>query len=146
MMTFNARALVPTIADFRDEVLANRATCQTAFATALHDTLAAKLDSAVAALHQEAETEMRLAAGKGTEDGDFLYEIYHTCTTFEHLWMERGPISILDEIYEDVVVEGETCRIGLDYTVIPTEQLGDLDGILDRIRRETGIEFIAARV
>jgi hypothetical protein len=146
MMTFNARALVPTIAAFRDEVLANRAACTTAFAAALHDTLAAKLDRAVAALHEEAGTEMRLAAGKGTEDGDFLYEIYHTCTTFEHLWMESGPISILDESYEDVVAEGETCRVGLDYTVIPTERLGDLGGILDRIRRETGIEFIAARV
>ena len=146
MMTFNARALVPTIAAFRDEVLASRAACAAAFATTLHDTLAAKLNKAVAALHEEAGTEMRLAAGKGTEDGDFLYEIYHTCTTFEHLWMESGPISILDEIYEDVVAEGETCRVGLDYTVIPTEQLGDLGGILDRIRRETGIEFIAARV
>ncbi|HAU78242.1 MAG TPA: hypothetical protein DCW88_22840 [Agrobacterium sp.] len=145
-MTFNARTLVPTIAAFRDEVLANRATCRTAFATALHDTLAAKLDKAVTALHEEAETEKRLAAGKGTEDGDFLYEIYHTCTTFEHLWMESGPISILDEIYEDVVAEGETCRVGLDYTVVPTEHLGNLGEILDRIRRETGIEFIAARV
>ena len=146
MMTFNARTLVPTIAAFRDEVLADRAACRTAFATPLHDTLAAKLDKAVAALHEEIETEMRLAAGKGTEDGDFLYEIYHTCTTFEHLWMESGPISILDEIYEDVVAEGETCRVGLDYTVVPTEQLGDLGEILDRIRGETGIEFIAARV
>lgn len=146
MMTFNARALVPTIAGFHDEVLANRAACKSAFATALHDTLAAKLNKAVAALQEEAETEMRLAAGKGTEDGDFLYEIYHTCTTFEHLWMESGPISILDEIYEDVVAEGETCRVVLDYTIIPTEQLGDLGGILDRIRRETCIEFIAARV
>ncbi|WLE00836.1 hypothetical protein PX860_27830 (plasmid) [Agrobacterium leguminum] len=146
MMTFNARALVPTIAAFRDEVLANRAECQTAFATALHDTLAAKLDKAIAGLHEEAETEMRLAAGRGTEDGDFQYEIYHTCTTFEHLWMESGPISILDEIYQDVAAEGETCRVGLDYTVVPTEQLGSLGEILDRIRRETGIEFIAARV
>lgn len=146
MMTFNARALVPTIAAFRDQVLANRATCQTAFATALHDTLGAKLNETIAALLKEAETEKRLAAGKGTEDGDFLYEIYHTCTTFEHLWMESGPISLLDEIYEDVVVEGETCRVGLDYTVIPAEQLGDLGEILGRIRRETGIEFIAARV
>jgi len=145
-MTFNARALVPTITGFRDEVLANRAACQTAFTTALHDKLAAKLNKAVAALHEEAETEMRLAAGKGTEDGDFLYEVYHTCTTFEHLWMESGPISILDEIFEDVVADGETCRVGLDYTVIPSEHLGDLGGILDRIRRETGIEFIAARV
>lgn len=146
MMTFNARKLVPTIAGFRDDVLANRAVCKTAFATALHDTLAAKLNKAVAALHEETETEMRLAAGKGTEDGDFLYEIYHSCTAFEHLWMESGPISILDEIYEIVGFEEESCRIGLDYTVIPTEQLGDLGEILDRIRRETGIEFIAARV
>ena len=146
MMTFNARALVPTIATFRDEVLADRAACKTAFATALHDKLAATLDKAIAALHKEAQTEMRLAAGKGTEDGDFLYEIYHTCTAFEHLWMESGPISILDEIYEDVVAEGETCRVGLDYTVVPTQQLGNLGEILDRIRRETGIEFIAARV
>ncbi|CAK7260945.1 protein of unknown function (plasmid) [Shinella sp. WSC3-e] len=112
----------------------------------MHDTLAAKLNKAVAALHEEAETKMRLAAGKGTEDGDFLYETYHTCPTFEHLWMERGPISILDEIYEEVVFEGEACRIGLDYTVIPSEQLGDLGDILDRIRRQTGIEFVAARV
>lgn len=84
MMTFNARKLVPTIAGFRDDVLANRAACKTAFATALHDTLAAKLNKAVAALHEETETEMRLAAGKGTEDGDFLYEMTTMTMTLEN--------------------------------------------------------------
>ncbi|WP_162764548.1 hypothetical protein [Rhizobium sp. SYY.PMSO] len=108
--------------------------------------LVAKLDRATEALHEEIETEKRLAAGKGTEDGDFLYEIYHTCTTFENRWVESGPISILDEIYEDVVFEGESCRIGLEYTIVPDAELEGLAEILDSIRRETGIEFVAARV
>ncbi len=95
-MTFNAQALVPTIAGFRDEVLANRTACETALGLGLRDALVAKLNEAIDALHEEAETEIRLAARKGTEDGDFLYETYHTCPTFELLWTERGPISILD--------------------------------------------------
>jgi len=146
MNKFNAAALVPTIEAIRGEVLASRAESNSTFSRGLHDALVTKLGMAIEALHDEAETETRLAAGKGTEDGDFLYEIYHTCTTFEHLWMESGPISILDEIYEDVVFERESCRVGLNYTVIPSEQLGDVGKFLDRIRTQTGIEFIAARV
>jgi len=146
MNKFDTAALIPTIAAFRGKVLVNRADANSDFARGLHDTLVAKLDRATEALHEEIETEKQLAAGKGTEDGDFMYEIYHTCTAFEHLWMERGPISILDEIYEDVFFEEESCRIGLNYTIVPSEQLDGLGEILDRIRRETGIEFIAARV
>lgn len=146
MNKFDAAALIPTVAAFRGEVLASRAETDSDFMLGLHDALAEKLDKSIAALQKEAETEKRLAAGKGTEDGDFLYETYHTCTTFEHQWMESGPISILDEIYKDVVFDGETCRVALDYTIIPSKQLGGLGEILDRIRRQTGIEFVAARV
>lgn len=112
MNKFDAAALIPTIAAFRDEVRANRADTNSDFERGLYDALAAKLDKAIDALQEDAETEKRLAAAKGTEDGDFLYAIYHTCTTFEHLWMESGPISILDEIYEDVLFEGEAAGSG----------------------------------
>ncbi len=146
MNKFSATALIPTIAAFRGDVLASRSESSRDFARGLHDALVAKLDSATDALHEAAETEKRLAAGKGTEDGDFLYEIYHTCTTFENRWVESGPISILDEIHEDVVFEGESCRIGLEYTIVPDAELEGLAEILDSIRRETGIEFVGARV
>ena len=90
--------------------------------------------------------EQRLAAEKGTPDGDEWYEIYHICTSFEMRWVERGPISLADQIYEDVVFEGEICRVGLDYTIVPTSELEGLADILDATRQQTGIEFIAARV
>ncbi len=52
-MMFNARALVPTIAAFRDEVLANRAACQIDVALRAHDGLISWLDEITADLHDE---------------------------------------------------------------------------------------------
>ncbi|MBA8907948.1 hypothetical protein [Aminobacter ciceronei] len=62
------------------------------------------------------------------------------------VWVECGPISLLDRIFEDVVFEGETCRVGLEYAIVPAAELEGLADILDTIRRQMGIAFIAARV
>jgi hypothetical protein len=146
MTTFNALELIPAIAAIRGEVLANREACKSDFARSAHDTLVGKLDEITADLHQEVATERRFAAAKGTPDGDFCYETYHICTSFEGRWVESGPISLGDQIYQDVVFEGETCRVGLDYTVVPDSELEGLADILDTIRRATYIEFIVARI
>lgn len=146
MTTFNALDLISTVAAIRGEVLANREACKTDFARRVHDVLVGKLDNVTADLQEEVAMEQRLAAEKGTPDGDEWYEIYHICTSFEMRWVERGPISLADQIYEDVVFEGEICRVGLDYTIVPTSELEGLADILDAARQQTGIEFIAARV
>ncbi|MCD1265442.1 hypothetical protein B5M44_26260 [Shinella sumterensis] len=146
MMTFNARALVPTIAGFHDEILANQAACQTDVALRAHDRLISWLDEITADLHDEIEREQQFAAGKGTPTGDFIYEIYHRCTVFERRWIKEGPVSVLDEIHEDIICEGETCWVGLNYTVVPASELEGLAEIFDAIQSRTGIEFIAARV
>lgn len=145
-MTFNACALVPTIAPFRDEALSNRAACQTDLALRAHDGLISWLDEITADLHDEIEREQQFAAGKGTPTGEFIYDLYHRCTVFEGRWIKEGAVSVLDEIHEDVICEGETCWVGLDYTIVPAAELEGLAEIFNTIRRETGIEFIAARV
>lgn len=145
MITFNALELIPSVATIRGDVLANRDACTTDFARSAHDTLVEKLDQIAADLREEIVTERRLLAELGTPDGDEWYAIYHTCTRFEYRWVESGPISVADPIYEDVVFEGETCRVGLDYTIVADSTLEGLADILDTIRRQTGIEFIAAR-
>jgi hypothetical protein len=146
MTTFNALELIPTVAAIRGDVLANRDGCKTDFARSVHDTLLGKLDDITADLHAEVATEHELAAAKGTPDGDEWHEIYHACTSFEYRWVESGPISLADQIYEDIAFEGETCRVGLDYTLVPDSELEGLAEILDTIRRKTSIELIAARV
>ncbi|RWI57133.1 MAG: hypothetical protein EOR16_16295 [Mesorhizobium sp.] len=146
MNTFNAIDLIPGIAAIRDDVLVNRDACRTGFARNLHDRLVVKLDDITVDLGKEAETEQRLAAERGTIDGDQWYEFYHICTSFERKWVECGPISLLDRIFEDVVFEGETCRVGLEYAHVPAAELEGLADILDTIRRRMGIAFIAARV
>ncbi len=143
---FNAIDFIPTVAAIRGEVLANRDACTTDFARSVHDALAAKLDEITTDLHKEAATERRLAAETGTQDGDEWYETYHICTWFEHRWIDCGPISLADPIYKDVVFEGETCRVGLEYTIVPDSKLEDLAEILDTVRRQIGIRFIVARV
>lgn len=104
------------------------------------------LDEITADVHDEVAREQQFAADKGTPTGDFIYEIYHRCTTFERHWIKEGPVSVLDEIHEDVIDEGETCWVGRDYTVVPASELEGLADIFDTILRRTGIEFIAARV
>lgn len=146
MTTFNALELIPIVAGFRGDVLANRDGCRTHFARSVHDRLVEKLDEITADLYDEAATERRLVAELGTQDGNEWYEFYHTCTTFEMLWVEREPISVADPIYEDIVVEGETCRVGRDYTIAPDSELEGLAEILDTIRRKLHIVFIAARI
>ncbi|WP_313195220.1 hypothetical protein [Shinella zoogloeoides] len=146
MITFNALDLIPTIAAFRGEVVANRAACKSAFALELHDTLLTKLDQVAEALLEEVETEKQFAADKGTWAGDFLYEIYHVCTHFERRWIKSGTISILDEISERVVIEDDAFDVDLDYTIAPAAEQEGLADILDRIRQQTGIRFVAARV
>lgn len=146
MEMFNAFTLIPTIAAFRGEVVANRTASRSDFVCSLHDILVTELDKVTGSLHEEIETEKQFAAGKVTEAGDALYEIYHICTFFEHRWIKDGPISILDEIYVNIVAEGEACRVGMDYTLVPSEELDGLADILDRIRTQTGISFIVARV
>lgn len=146
MTTFNALELIPTIAAFRDDALANRDACKTDFARRAHNTLVAKLDEITADLHEEAATELQLAAAKGTPDGDEWYEIYHACTSSEFRWVECGPISVVDQIHQDIVADGETCRVRLDYTLVPDSELEGLAEIFDTIRRTTYIEFIAARI
>lgn len=145
MTTFNALELIPTVAALRGDVLAHRDACKTDFVRNAHDTLVGKLDQITADLHDEIIMERRLVAELGTQDGDEWYEIYHTCTNFEMRWVERGPISVADPIYEDVVFEGETCRVGLDYTTVPDSELEGLAEILDTIRRQLHIVFVAAR-
>lgn len=125
MITFNALDFIPTVAAIRGDVLANRDLCKSNFARSVHDTLAGKLDEITADLHLEVATEQRLAAEKGTADGDDWYDIYHICTFFEQRWVEGGPISLADPIYEDVIFEGETCRVRLDYTLVPGRNLRD---------------------
>jgi hypothetical protein len=146
MTTFNALELIPTVAAIRGDVLANRDGCKTDFARSVHDTLLGKLDDITADLHAEVATEHELAAAKGTPDGDEWYEIYQACTSFEYRWVESGPISLADQIYEDIAFEGETCRVGLDYTLVPNSELEGLAKILDTIRLRLCIEFIAARI
>lgn len=146
MITFNALTLAPTIATFRAEVVANRSACKSAFARDLHDTLVTKLDQVAEALLEEAETEKQFAADKGTWAGDFLYEIYHVCTHFERRWIKSGSISILDEISERVVIEDDAFDVDLDYTIVPAADQEGLFDILDRLRQQTGIRFVAARV
>jgi hypothetical protein len=60
--------------------------------------------------------------------------------------MESGPISLLDQIHIDVEVDGEACRVTRDNTLVPDTELEGLGEMLDRIRRETSVEFVAARV
>lgn len=146
MNTFNASDLIPAVAAFRNDVLSNREACRTDLARSVHDNLVAKLDEITTDLHSEVETEKRLATAKGTPDGDEWYEFYHICTCFERRWAESGPISVADPIYEHVVCEGESCRVGLEYTIVPASELEGLGDILDAIRRRMRICFIAARV
>lgn len=146
MNTFNAIDLIPAVAAIRGDVLVSRDACRTDFARSLHDRLVVKLDDITIDLGEEAETEQRLVAEKGTIDGDEWYEIYHICTSFEWKWVECGSISLLDQIFEDVVFDGETCRVGLEYTIVPDAELEGLADLLDTIRRRMGIKFIAARV
>jgi hypothetical protein len=145
MSDFNPVELIHIVERIRAKVLLNHASCDTRFVRDLHSTLLEKLDAVVADLRAEMATERELAAGRDTEDGEEWYQIYHICTRFEHLWMESGPISLLDEIHIDVEVDGEACRVKRDYTLVPAAELEGLGEILDRIRRETGVEFVAAR-
>jgi hypothetical protein len=146
MSDFNPVELIHIVERIRAKVLFNRCYCETGFARNLDETLLGKLDQMVAELHAELATERELAANRATEDGEEWYRIYHICTRFEHLWMESGPISLLDQIHLDVEVDGETCRVTRDYTLVPDTELEGLGEMLDRIRRETGVEFVAARV
>lgn len=146
MNTFNALNLIPIVAAFRSDVSASREACKEDFARSLHDTLLRKLDAMTAALHDEVATEERFAADRGTPDGDFLYEIYHVCTTFERQWIKDGPISILDPIYEMVVIEDDCFPFPLKYTEVPAEEMEGLAEIMARIEQETGVRFVAARV
>lgn len=145
MITFNALELIPTVAALRGEVRANREACKTDFARSVHDRLVGKLDEVAAALHEEVAMEQELSGIRGTPDGDAWYEIYHDCTDFEIRWVESGPISVADPIYKDVSFEGETCRVGLDYTIVSDSELEGLAEIFDTIRRKLHIVFIAAR-
>ena len=147
MMTFNALELIRRSATIRGDVLANRDACRTDFARRTHDRLVEKLDQIAADLREEIVTERELLAELGTPDGDAWYEIYHTCTFFEVRWVESGPISLADPIYEDVVAEGEgeSCRIGVAYTTVPDSELEGLADILDTIRRRLYIVFVVAR-
>ncbi|WP_210172564.1 hypothetical protein, partial [Paramesorhizobium deserti] len=146
MIKFNALDLIPTAVAIRATVLVNRDACKTDFARSLHETLAGKLDRVCTDLHEEAAAEQRLAAEKGTVDGDEWYDLYHTWTSFERRWIDNGPFSVLDQTYEDVVCDGTICRAGLDYTIVPAKELEGLGEILDTIRRDIGIVFIVARV
>lgn len=146
MNTFNALNLIPTVAAFRGDVSASREACKDDFARSLHNTLLRKLDAMTAALHDEVATEERFAADRGTPDGDFLYEIYHVCTTFERHWIKDGPISILDPIYEMVVIEDDCFHVPLKYTEVPAEEMEGLAEIMARIEQETRVRFVAARV
>jgi len=146
MSDFNPVGLIHTTERIRAKVLFNRYYCDTGFARDLHETLLEKLDQMVGELHAELATERELAANRNTEDGEEWYRIYHICTCFEHLWIESGPISLLDQIHIDVEVDGETCRVTRNYTLVPAAELEGLGEILDRIRRETGVELVAARV
>ncbi len=146
MSEFNPIELIHIVGRIRAKVLFNRYYCETGFARDLHERLMGKLDAMVADLHAELATKRELAANRDTEDGEEWYRIYHICTRFEHLWMESGPISLLDQIHIDVEVGIETCRVTRDYTLVPDTELEGLGEILDRIRREIGVEFVAARV
>jgi hypothetical protein len=146
MTDFNPVELIHAVGRIRATALLNRGRCETRFARDLHETLLQKLDQMVADLHEEMATEREFAANRDTPDGEECYRIYHICTRFEHLWMESGPISVLDEIDVDVEVDREICRARRDYALVPDAELKGLGEILDRIKQETGVEFVAARI
>jgi hypothetical protein len=146
MTDFNPVELIHAVGRIHAMVLLNRGRCETRFARDLHETLLQKLDQMVADLCEEMATEREFATIRDTPDGEECYRIYHICTRFEHLWMESGPILVLDKIHVDVEVEGEVCRATRDYTLVPDAELEGLGEILDRIKRETGVEFVAARI
>ncbi len=148
MSDFNAITLIDKVSGYKPAIAANRARCRTDFAGDMHDRLVEKLDEMIVDLHHEVEMERQLAAEKGTPDGDFWYYIYFLCTSFEHKWIELGPISLLDPIFVWVVAEGEgeVCGAGFDYTTVPAEELDGLTDITDIIARETGVTFVVARV
>lgn len=146
MSDFNALDLVPVIATLRDDVLSGRNSCQTKFVQSLYDTLAVKLQEMSVDLQDEIERERQFAAGKGTEWGNGLYEIYHIRTCFEAKWSEPGAISLLDPIYDVWVFEGEAIDVGFDYTELPASELEELPDLIDTIYRKTGTRFVVARV
>lgn len=53
---------------------------------------------------------------------------------------------MLDEITIFARIEDDACLIDLNYTEVPAAELGELPVLLDAIRQETGVNFIAARV
>lgn len=148
MTNFNAVEMVRVVAGILDDVVSGRNACKTNYARGLFSTLVSRLDAVLIALGEEIAREEEFAAARGTEDGDAWYEVYHICTSFEHEWVKPGPISLLDEIWVDAYAEGEgeSCRVCLDHTIVPNEQLEGLGEILADIARNTRIEFIVARV
>ena len=145
MVKFNALELIPAVATIRGNVIENRAACRTDFARSLHDTVLSRLDEMAADLDDEVATEREIAAHLGTPEGDFFYEIYHVCTSFEHRWIRKGPISILDAIYELVVIEDDRFPFPLEYTEVPASELEGLDKFLHVLAQSTGVRFVAAR-
>lgn len=146
MNTFDALNLIPTVEAIREEVLVSRKACKGEFARGLHDTLLGKLDEMTVDLHREVAEENALVPFLGTPEGDFFYEIYHVCTFFEHRWTAKGEISILDPIYELVVIEDDAFPFPVEYSEVPAEELEGLAEIMRRIAEESGVRFVAARV
>lgn len=146
MNTFNAADLIRTIATIRGEAAASRDTCRKVFTHALHDRLLGILEEATADLYVEVALEEKHAAGKGTPDGDEFYAFYRICTVFEAKWIKNGPVSLLDDIYECDVSNGEPILVGRNYTLVPAWELEGLPALLESIEQRTGIVFVVARV
>lgn len=146
MAHFNALELIPSVELIREDVLAGMDACKTGFARGLYQTLAGQLGDVLAALAEEATREAELVEAKGTPDGDLLYRLYHICTSFEHEWVQPGPVSLVDEIHVGVSAGGETCQVHLDHTIVPNEELEGLGDVLAEIAKLTRIRFVVARV
>lgn len=147
MTNFNAIEMVQVVADILAEVLRGRNACETEFARGLHTELSKWLSRAIESLAEEVVSEQGFAADRGTPEGDFLYEIYHVKTVFEHDWIDGGPFSLLDDIHEHIPFpDGGFHTIGREHTLVPSEELEGLDAIIATLREKTGMVFVVARV
>lgn len=149
MSDFNPADLIHTVERIREKVLRSRYDCVTEFARDMHYRLLVKLDEMIPALVAEVEILRRFEAARATSrEADIDYAIYRICTSFEDRWIESGPISLLDPIFIWVAAEGEgeVCRVGVDYTVVPDNALEGLAEIIAQLASETGVRFVVAHV
>ena len=147
MTDFNPTALLRTVKRMRHRALLGRDDSTTTFMRNLYGRLLDKLDLMAADLRDEIATFEELDRDrKASEGGEAWFYFYDICTPCERRWIEHGPISVLEEITIFARIEDDACLIDLNYTEVPAVDLGELPALLEAIREETGVTFIAARV